>query len=87
MEFSYNLNNVKEVSVTSSFLTLPEYKRNCQERESMSSCITNKYREELMDKCECLPLKLGVTTKVDKCLNLNVSEDIFPQSSGSSVFT
>ena len=60
----YNLNVVKEVSVTDSFLALDKKISGCQ-KESFNDCTTRKYMNTLLSKCQCLPFQLRLTEKVD----------------------
>ena len=63
LERKYNLNVMKEVTVTDSFLTLDKDIKGCQE-ESFDACRTRKYKTELIDKCQCLPFKIRLTDEV-----------------------
>ena len=65
-EGQYNLNNMKEISVTDSFLGLDRDDRNCQNIETYDSCKTRLYIEKLREKCECLPLSIRLSGKVNK---------------------
>ena len=60
----YNLNVVKEITTTDSFLSLDESIRQCQE-ESYDECTTKKYIKALKNKCQCLPFHIRVTEEVD----------------------
>jgi len=51
----YNLNAIKELSVTSSYLALHPSVRGCQNQESFEECTTNLYRKSIIDICRCLP--------------------------------
>ena len=74
LEYSYNLNVVKEVTITNSFLTLKDSVRKCQNTETYSDCITNKFLQTLKDKCNCLPLKLAISTEDREVTLCNKSE-------------
>ena len=50
----YNLNNVKEISVTNDFLTLDKTITNCQNEESLQDCKTRKYIDTMVEQCKCL---------------------------------
>ena len=63
-EGQYNLNNLKEISVTDSFMGLDGATRNCQETESYEDCKTWIHVENLRQECGCLPLSLGLSEKV-----------------------
>ena len=54
----YNLNAVKEISVTISYLGLNPRIRGCQNQESFEECTTNLYLKATIEKCKCLPSSL-----------------------------
>ena len=54
----YNLNNVKEISVTEDFLTLDKTIIKCQNEESLQDCKTRKYINTMVDQCKCLPFAI-----------------------------
>ena len=54
----YNLNNVKEISVTEEFLTLDKTIINCQNEETLDDCKTRKYVNTLIEQCKCLPFTI-----------------------------
>ena len=60
----YNLNNLKEISVTDSFMGLDIEKRNCQSIEKYDECKTLLHLENLRHKCGCLPLSLRLSEEV-----------------------
>ena len=64
LEYTYNLNVVKEVKVTDSFLTLPEDDKQCQDEYTWLDCRTNKYLNSLLENCKCLPLNLRLKEQV-----------------------
>ena len=64
MENEYNLNVIKEITATSSFLSMERNVRKCQNDESFDECVTRKYIDNLIKKCNCLPLNLRLTYKV-----------------------
>ena len=51
----YNLNAIKEISVTSSYLGLSPSIRGCQNKESLEECTTELHKKSIMNKCKCLP--------------------------------
>ena len=57
-EGEYNLNSVKEVRVTESFLELGEHVTKCQNQEPYFNCTTSLYMKTTFEKCDCLPLEL-----------------------------
>ena len=71
-EGQYNLNNMKEISVTDSFMGLHRDTRNCQNIETFNDCQTRAYMEKLRKECGCLPLSLQLTEKVNRKSTLTV---------------
>ena len=65
-EGQYNLNNMKEISVTDSFLGLKSEIRNCQNNEAYNDCKTRLYVENFKRQCGCLPLPLKLSDKGKK---------------------
>ena len=63
-EGQYNLNNIKEISVTDSFMGLDRDTRKCQNIETFDDCKTRLYIEHLRQECRCLPLSLRLSRKV-----------------------
>ena len=63
-EGQYNLNNLKEISVTDAFMGLDKKTRNCQSIDKHHECNTMVYMENLKHECGCLPLALRVFEKV-----------------------
>ena len=63
-EGQYNLNNIKEISVTDSFMGLDKGMRKCQNIETFDDCKTRLYVEHMRKECGCLPLSLGFSKKV-----------------------
>ena len=67
----YFLNGIKEISVTDSFLSMGENVRGCLE-ESYDDCTAKKYKNALIDKCQCLPFQLRLNEEVSsKNINSN----------------
>ena len=58
-EGEYNLNVVKEVEVTDSYLGLGERLRGCQNGEDFDKCTTQHYKATMIDKCKCLPFSIA----------------------------
>ena len=63
-EGQYNLNNLKEISVTDSFMGLDRATRNCQEPVTYNKCKTWLHVENLRKECRCLPLSLRLSELV-----------------------
>ena len=60
----YNLNVLKEIKVTESFFALDQEERQCQNKYSVHDCTTDHHFHTILNKCGCLPLKMGVWNKV-----------------------
>ena len=63
-EGQYNLNNLKKISVTDSFMGFDRATRNCQETEAYDNCKTWIHVKKLRQRCGCLPLSLRLSEKV-----------------------
>ena len=63
-EGQYNLNSLKLIEVTQSFLGLDEKAKKCQNRESFDNCTTNNYLDTIRMKCKCLPHAVNILGKV-----------------------
>ena len=70
-EGEYNLNILKEISVTHSFLDLDESIKDCQNFESYDNCTTRAYRKNAEQKCGCLPQALNSNKKVKRLKDSN----------------
>ena len=57
-EGEYNLNSLKEILVTDSYLGLEQDVIQCQNEEPFDNCTTRQYRNTILGECGCLPLKL-----------------------------
>ena len=62
----YNLNMVKKIEVSDSFMGLSMDTRGCQNKEKLGECKTNYYIETLLKQCNCLPFNIRVEEKVGK---------------------
>ena len=58
------MNVIKEITATSSFLSMDRNVRKCQDAETFDDCVTIKYIDDLIKKCNCLPLHLRLTEEV-----------------------
>ena len=67
-EGQFNLNILKEISVTDDFLSLDEEIRGCQNRESFDECTSRKYLNEMSQKCGCLSLSHRLSDKDKVCV-------------------
>ena len=90
-EGEYNLDALKEIKVTDSYLGLDENVRGCQNKESLDNCKTKHYIETLLQKCGCLPFSIILTRKgypicssekleCMKSININPIECLHPCS-------
>ena len=64
-EGEYNLNEIKEIQATDSFLGLHEAVRGCQFVEPYHNCTTRHYKNTLLEKCGCLPFNIRVSDNVN----------------------
>ena len=65
----YNLNVLKEIDVTDSYLDLSEEVKGCQNGESFVNCTTKKFIDSLLGQCRCLPFDIRQTEKVKSKFN------------------
>ena len=63
-EGEYNLNVLKEIRVTESYLGLDQDFRQCQNEEPLNNCTTRKYFDTFLGECGCLPLNIRLFHKV-----------------------
>ena len=63
LDMEHNLNVMKEVTVTDSFLSMDKETKGCQE-ESYEECYTWKYTNALINNCQCLPFQLRLNEEV-----------------------
>ena len=63
-EGEYNLNALKEIEVTDSYLGLDQKVRGCQNKEPQFNCTSRLYINHLLDKCGCLPFSMKLFDKV-----------------------
>ena len=70
-EGKYNLDAVKEIKVTESFLGMDMKYKQCQIQESFEKCETRHYIDTVLHECGCLPLSISITKNV--ILRENVS--------------
>ena len=66
----YNLDNLKEIKGTDSYLGLDLDTRDCQNDKPFYNCTTQHYMEGLLRQCGCLPLNLRFSAEVgNDCKN------------------
>ena len=58
-EGEFDLNIIKQVDVTDSFMGLPQEERNCQNKENFLDCTTRHHLENVLANCGCLPMSIG----------------------------
>ena len=63
-EGEYNLNILKEIKVTESFLGLDKDTRKCQNEEPILNCTSRHYTESILKKCGCIPANMRLSNKV-----------------------
>ena len=63
-EGEYNLNVLKEIKATDSYLGLDQDVKKCQNDEPLFNCTTRKFIKAILEECKCLPSSLGLTDKV-----------------------
>ena len=63
-EGEYNLNALKEVKATDSFLGLDQEVRGCQNEVSLHNCSTRKHINTLIKQCGCLPFNIRLSDEV-----------------------
>ena len=57
-EGEYNLNALKKIKVTDSYLDLNQDVRGCQNNVDILNCTTRNYIDTHLRKCGCLPFNL-----------------------------
>ena len=63
-EGDYNINVLKEIKITDSYLGLDQDVKKCQNVEQLQNCTTRHFIESLLGACKCLPFNLRISTKV-----------------------
>ena len=92
-EGKYNINSIREIKVTKSYLGLSQAVRGCQDGEPILDCTTRLYIDTALNLCGCLPLNMRTdmnvsTVNEDKSLiliNLHFSS-LCVQKKSLSVF-
>ena len=59
----YNINILKEISVTESYLGLDQEIIKCQNIEPLDNCTTRQYITSLLSKCGCVPFNMRLSNK------------------------
>ena len=60
----YNLDSLKEIKVTDSYMGLDQNIRSCQNNEPLENCTTRYYIDTLLEDCGCLPLNIILSENV-----------------------
>ena len=60
----YNLNDLKHIVTTESYLGLSHDVKDCQNEEDVYNCTSRQYLEKILSLCGCLPLNLKRYDKV-----------------------
>ena len=66
-EGEYNLNILKEIKVTDSYMGLHQNVRGCQNEEHFVDCTTRNYLQNMRSMCGCLPFAVRATDQVYVC--------------------
>ena len=89
-EGKYNLDAVKEITVTDSFLGMDMEDKGCQIEEPLHNCTTQHYIETFLDQCGCLPfyLRNEVISNLDFLIGSNstFSRNLCVLPTNSNVF-
>ena len=65
----YNLNSVKDITVTDEFMTLDRDVIKCQNDEDYEDCTTRQYMHAFLHHCECVPFSLKTKKNVKQFEN------------------
>ena len=60
------MNDIKEITVSDSYLGMEQYIKACQNEEELEDCTTRQYIDTFLKKCGCLPLRIWTSKKVSK---------------------
>ena len=60
----YNLNDIKDIKTTESYLGLDQDTRECQNKEHHYNCTTRQYVDTILGQCGCLPLSIKLSNEV-----------------------
>ena len=59
-EGEFNLNSLKEIRVSESYLELDPKTIKCQKKEPFYNCTTRQYLNTFMRDCGCLPVNMKI---------------------------
>ena len=63
-EGEYNINDIREIKATESYLGMDQDIRECQNIEPFYNCTTRHYMDDLLRECKCLPLNIRISNQV-----------------------
>ena len=63
-EGEYNLNDLKEIKATESYLGQDVVIRRCQNEEPYNNCTTRQYINTILGQCGCLPFNMRLLNEV-----------------------
>ena len=63
-EGKYNIDALKEIKVTESYLGMDIKSRGCQNEEPQEECKTRHLTETFLQQCGCLPLRIATSKNV-----------------------
>ena len=66
---SFALKNLKEMTVTTSFLSLEEDVRKCEEGQTKAECYMEFFMKDIVRTCKCVPLNLKDFTEPGNNVN------------------
>ena len=58
-EGRFNLNVMKSIKVTDSYLDMDNDMKDCQNGEDLDICTTRQHTEAFVAKCGCIPFRIG----------------------------
>ena len=58
-EGRFNLNAIKHIKVTDSYLKMDKEVKQCQIDEDIEICTTRQHREAFLKHCGCVPFSIG----------------------------
>ena len=63
-EGEYNINDMKEIRGSKSFLGLDQHVRECQNEEPFFTCTTRQYFDTILERCGCVPFNIRLSNQV-----------------------
>ena len=69
-EGAYNINVLKEIEATDSYLGLNQNIIECQNVEPLFNCTTRHYINSIITKCGCLPFNIALSEKVESGIRI-----------------